>query len=529
MAGARTQGVGRGVRWDAFGNIASLLARAGQAKGEGYASLGAGIGGGISALGANRRQAKRDADLLAERQEERAYRRGRDETQDRQWQASFDLNKSNVEADNRRQDESARAMRLGSVGQSVMAAVRAQQEAQQIELSERRLNSERLGKILEQRNTEVERATFNFGPDSPQARKAMEQQQHAMQAYSALGGENLDLGGGPDLSMASPAAPPMTGQISAEPARAMGQSMGPTISLPGMPFGVGMGDLAPESRESMVKMVAALQTLKQARDEKGDYDKILEALPKIRESKLAEAKAAREKLAEAGDKSHVTRERLGLAVKRTEIAAHLAVTGTAKLESMTRTARDLAMQRAAAKEAEREAAEIKSDPAYGLLTPEEQAGVTRREDINLMLRRRAQQAEAERKQVMDARAAENQKMQRAKFIEQAWPKDVADALGGIEKTRAIQTAPGNKKTWDDLRNEGQAAWTDYGDAVPAYAIISPVTGGDVRRDAVKHVLTKYKGDKKAAFDALWATVPDVPDDEVLASWHAALAAALDGK
>lgn len=88
MAGARTQGVGRGVNWGAFGSMGQQYAQIGRTIESGGEALGKGIGGGLAAIGgAIERKKVRDQEA-SERQKERDYRAGRDKVMDARYEES---------------------------------------------------------------------------------------------------------------------------------------------------------------------------------------------------------------------------------------------------------------------------------------------------------------------------------------------------------------------------------------------------------------------------------------------------------
>lgn len=115
-----TPGPGRGVNWGAYGNLASILGRTGEAVYRGKAALGGGIGGGLAALGAGLERSEARRAAAAERSADRAesrdrweaemgYRQQRDARQDWEWD----------------QGQAARAeqVRLDALGRQLEAAV----------------------------------------------------------------------------------------------------------------------------------------------------------------------------------------------------------------------------------------------------------------------------------------------------------------------------------------------------------------------------------------------------------------------
>lgn len=190
MAGARTQGVGRGVRWDAFRSIASLLVEAGRAAGEGYSNLGAGIGQGAAALGAKMENRRRDAlerqereglraEARAERESERSYRRERDSVLDSRWLAEQDQEAVD------RQVAAANAMRDD---QRADAGLALEQGREDRVAAEGRVSL--LSGILA-RTQSVQESALGLDPEDPAAPQAMQaaEQARSIQAR-ALGGLN---------------------------------------------------------------------------------------------------------------------------------------------------------------------------------------------------------------------------------------------------------------------------------------------------------------------------------------------------
>lgn len=375
--GARTNGVGRGVRWDAFGNIASLLARAGQARGEGYAALGAGIGGGINAFGANKRQEKRDAQAASEREAERGYRAGRDQVEDARYQegmalrrAEFDFSKSDREADNRRQDALA-----------MMAEKHREAETQRIiKQAETNVEGQELDRLMKVWALKSQSDEDTQGGISPETASLGKRLQVAVELNAKKRGVSLPADE-PQPSVGAPAldGAPLSG--GAAPAGAPGSisptEKGATLSSPdGMFFAKTLGDLELQMQDA--PDVAALSQIQglMLGQVKQTYEEVQKATANLKRAKHYQQPAA------ASDLS------------RAQVKFNLAMTvGSRAIKTAGEARKGLATRSAERAKQERRS-EAETDPAFATLTPEEQASVTRREDINTFLSRRNQQANA---------------------------------------------------------------------------------------------------------------------------------------
>ncbi len=208
MAGARTQGAGRGVNWGAYGNIVSALLEGGRAQAQGIAQFGAGVGG---AIGNYRQEKRQDAAAKAEAD----YRAQRDATEQSRWEATHRLSLAQfgaLQAD-RIRDDQRQDQRLGLDLE--------QEKRQQAEFDQNRIKTkvDALSKVREVWEYQAALAR-ETGQESEYA-KALEKLKSIDAGFDALAAQ---LSAGMQPPAPAPQAPPQAmapapvGEISPAPA-----------------------------------------------------------------------------------------------------------------------------------------------------------------------------------------------------------------------------------------------------------------------------------------------------------------------
>lgn len=485
MAGARTQGVGRGVRWDAFGNIASLLARAGQARGEGYAALGAGIGGGINAFGANKRQEKRDAQAASEREAERGYRAGRDQVEDARYQegmalrrAEFDFSKSDREADNRRQDALA-----------MMAEKHREAETQRIiKQAETNVEGQELDRLMKVWALKSQSDEDTQGGISPETASLGKRLQIAVELNAKKRGVSLPVDE-PQPSVGGDHA------VEGAPLSAGGQAPAPgiaptlkgaTLSSPdGMFFAKTLGDLELQMQDAPdVAALSQIQGLmlgqvKQANDEYKDaLGALKKAKPYQRPTVAADVSRAKVKL----DLAMIVGSR---AIKTAgEARKGLATRSAERVKQERKDAEDA---RAADEKAKGQRA-VKGLAEFGAMPPERQQAILESDDPKWAY---TQEREA-------AEKAKSDEQRIAKMGFSPMKRKVAEsAYANLQAELA--TGKGTEGVWvQSLDGES------IGALIVGYGASGPMLDA-VKREVLKH--NKVNGDNDAAFRYIWGSLP----------------------
>lgn len=496
MAGARTQGVGRGVNWGAFGAMGQQYAEIGRTVERGSSALGEGLGRGLSAIGGAIERKKVRQQQAAERQQERDYRAGRDAVQDARYEES-----------NREQN----ALFEHQLFQEQMQSQYIQGIGQKAEMEARQGRVRNLAALLDSS------AKMYNQTEDPVYQGQMVRAYEALQAeLSGMGaGQAQAAPGAAPTPMASPSVPG-TGPVMERPdappvndvamARDFFRKNGiedRTIASPGLsgfslrtPLGSIEGRLI--SRVRMAKDAQALEAAARMVNAMDDRTPIQRAA-KSRARTLVTT--ANTDLAGRAEVLRIREEQQrGMAVKQREDEERRQQ--QAKID--TKKSEDAAekQQREAARLAAREErirvyrslAGDAADPSIEAAVASEESGITPAKGYEMTMERRKEAEKAGKAPVAEA----------PKPISRADMESVAAAL--VRAGRVTHMAPSAASDSLEGREAKEAIWAKGDRAIAA--LIASGEWGNLRPQAVSALLERSGGDKKKAAAMVWAESAD---------------------